>query len=51
LIKNIKSGKYLYMLLGPEQAISEAFKDALTDPVFQSKVGLITIDKYYLIQQ
>jgi superfamily II DNA helicase RecQ len=50
LIENIKSGKYSHVLLGPEQAVSEAFKDALTDPVFQSKVRLIAIDEYYLIQ-
>jgi hypothetical protein len=51
LIEQIKAGGYTHVLLGPEQAVSEAFKNALSDPELQSKLGLVAIDECHLVQQ
>lgn len=51
LIEQIKAGVFTHVLLGPEQAVSKAFKKALSEPELQSKIGLVAIDECHLVQQ
>jgi superfamily II DNA helicase RecQ len=51
LIKRIKHGEFTHVLLGPEQASSDSFRDALKSQQLQSKIGLVAIDECHLIKQ
>lgn len=39
------------MLLSPEQAVSKPFRNALSRPELQSKIGLVAIDECHLVKQ
>ena len=41
----------MYILLRPEQALTKLFWDALKEPELQSWIGLVIINKYYLIKE
>jgi superfamily II DNA helicase RecQ len=51
IIDQIRRGVYTHIVLGPEQAMSKVFQNALLQSEFQSRIGLVAIDKYYLIKQ
>jgi superfamily II DNA/RNA helicase len=51
IIEEIKRGDYTHVLLGPEQASSKDFREALKDATFQSKIGLVAIDECHLVDQ
>ncbi len=51
LISQIRAGNHTHLLLGPEQASSKDFRDALKDPTFQSTIGLVAIDECHLVEQ
>ncbi len=50
LISQIRAGNHTHLLLGPEQASSKDFRDALKDPTFQSTIGLVAIDECHLVE-
>ena len=51
LIPRIIDGLYTHILLGPEQASSKEFRDALKSPELQNRVGLVAIDECHLISE
>ena len=50
LIVKIKDGVYIHILLSPEQALLKSFWDALKSLKLQARIGLVAIDKYYLVK-
>ena len=51
IILKIQRREFTYMLLGLKQASLADFREVLKDPIFQARIRLITINKYYLIKQ
>ena len=51
LVSRIKRGEFTHILLGPEQASSKTFRQALKSPELQRMVGLVAIDECHLIKQ
>lgn len=51
LVDRIKAGEFSHVILGPEQASSNAFRNILKDPQFLSKIGMVAIDECHLIEQ
>ncbi|KAL2753602.1 hypothetical protein ACRALDRAFT_2111752, partial [Sodiomyces alcalophilus JCM 7366] len=49
LIDNVCEGKYSYIILSPKQLISPGFKAIAYNPVFGQKLGLLAINKVYII--
>ncbi|KAK3380025.1 hypothetical protein B0T24DRAFT_613856 [Lasiosphaeria ovina] len=47
----VRDGKYTYVLLSPEQAVSTKFKGVLRDLGFYTKIGLFAIDELYIISE
>lgn len=50
-MSRIRAGEFTHVLLGPEQATAESFREALKDPVFQARIGLLAIDECHLVKQ
>ncbi|KAN0069561.1 hypothetical protein V8E54_012576 [Elaphomyces granulatus] len=48
LIAKVKQGIYTHVLLGPEQALSKAFREALERVELQARIGLVAIDECHL---
>lgn len=51
LIAKVKQGIYTHVLLGPEQASSKAFREALKSVELQAQIGLVAIDECHLVKQ
>jgi len=51
LIAKVKQGIYTHVLLGPEQASSKAFREALKSIELQARIGLVAIDECHLVKQ
>jgi superfamily II DNA or RNA helicase len=51
LLTEIANGQYTHVLLGPEQACSREFRQALKTPLFRNQIGLIAIDEAHFIRQ
>ena len=51
IISKLAGCTYTHVLLGPEQAASNDFKDALKDQELQSRIGLVAIDECHLVKQ
>jgi hypothetical protein len=51
LFDEIENGDYTHILLGPEQAASKEFREAVKHPKMQDQVGLVVIDEVHLIEQ
>lgn len=51
LIEKVMDGVYTHVLLGPEQASSKSFRDALKNPELQARIGLVAIDECHLVKQ
>jgi len=51
IISKLASCTYTHILLGPEQAASKDFRDALKDQMLQSRIGLVAIDECHLVKQ
>jgi superfamily II DNA helicase RecQ len=49
LIAKVKQGIYTHVLLGPEQASSKAFREALKSVELQAQIGLVAIDECHPI--
>ncbi len=41
----------IHVLVGPEQASSMSFRDALKSPELQARIGLVAIDECHLVKQ
>jgi Helicase conserved C-terminal domain/DEAD/DEAH box helicase len=51
LLPRIITGEFTHVLLGPEQASTEGFREALKDPRLQARIGLVAIDECHLVKQ
>lgn len=51
LIERFQKCEFIHVLLGPEQASSKTFRDALRDPHLQAQIGLVAIDECHLVKQ
>ena len=51
IIVKVKEGMYIYVLLSPKQASLKSFRTALKSPELQARIGLVTINKCYLVKQ
>jgi superfamily II DNA helicase RecQ len=51
LFEELKAGKYTHVLMGPEQALSQAFRKVIGDPRFQKRLVMVAIDETHLISQ
>ncbi|KAH8691771.1 hypothetical protein GQ44DRAFT_636079 [Phaeosphaeriaceae sp. PMI808] len=51
LFRDIRNRKYSHILIGPEQAVSPAFRQLIDDTVFHASVGLVALDEYHVIRQ
>lgn len=51
LIKDVVACKYTHVLLGPEQAVSSEFQNALKSPQLSSQIGLVAIDELHLVKR
>ena len=49
VLKEIEEGKYTYVLISPELAISEKFHRTATNPAFIDWLSLVVIDEAYLV--
>ena len=51
LIAKIKDSIYIYVLLSPKQALLKSFQYVLKSLELQARIGLIIINKCYLVKQ
>ena len=49
LLREIRIRVYTYILISPKQLASETFYKTLTNPTFRTYIGLVVINKVYLI--
>ena len=49
LLREIRIRVYTYILISPELLVSKRFHKTLTNPTFRAHVGLVVINKVYLI--
>jgi hypothetical protein len=51
LLPRITAGEFTHVLLGPEQASSEGFRNAIKKAGLGDRIGLVTIDECHLVKQ
>ena len=49
ILKHIKAGQFIYVLVLPELLLSKQFYYILTWPAFRSHISLVIINKCYLV--
>ena len=49
ILKHIKAGWFMYILVLPELLLSKRFHNILTWPAFRLYISLVVINKYYLV--
>ncbi|KAF1813104.1 P-loop containing nucleoside triphosphate hydrolase protein [Eremomyces bilateralis CBS 781.70] len=51
LLQEIAAGLYTHILMGPEQAASDEFRDLLLNPDVKNKIGVVAIDELHVMEQ
>ena len=49
-LESIQKGEYTHILISPELALGEGFRTALLNPQFKEWIGLVVLNKAYLVQ-